>query len=1108
MSADRPFERLSESQREAVTAFGADVAVSAAAGSGKTSVLVARFIHAVVKRGAAPDRILAITFTVPAADQMKRRLVREFARLGREADRRALENAHIGTIDGFCARVLRENPIEAGVDPYFTVLSDSESEILKAQVMDAVFEAQAERPLWLETLVERDEEPVREALLRLDAQSRAFGGDEKLLRLAGGAAERKALEARMRRMLLEVPALVGAQAKTGNERAALEAAARLPALLDRGVRDFEALDRARKLLKIDRMGKKVKDWAAELEPLARSWEGLVLEDIFAPQKAEFLRVFRAFRDAYDSEKRSRAALDFDDLRATAWKLFSGDSAPCRAARERYRERFSHIFVDEFQDTSPLQAQLIDLLRGKGNLFIVGDRQQSIYGFRYADPTLFSRYEAASGKRVALDKNYRARPAVIAFVNALFADAPDFRALVPGREFRLRGGGDVETLCVEYGPDKGPKDLDEARAAEAECLAARLQELVDSGTRVEDGTPGGRPLRWGDAAVLFRSMKKAPLYERALARRGIPFYSMSSRGFFDRPEVKDLVHLLTLIDHPDDDVALATALRSPFGGVSDDGLFWMARAAKEDDPRRPLSRALEAPGEAEGLSAADAGRAAAFRDFMASIRAARGGLPVSATLEKALAWSGYEVAALAGTGGVQRMANVRKLVEIARSLEERTVLDAAEFVRYVRGMAERDDEEAQARVEAEGGDAVLLSSIHSAKGLEFPLVAVADLGRDRAFRYRSFEAASPDFGFGWACPDPEDEKKKLADASYTRTMDALKARGREEETRLLYVAMTRAKERLILCGSLKIAEGGGPKNADTWMTHLAKFLKLDPAEDRPRIVAGVPVGVRFAAGEAVPVPAAPPASAARAGAAADADAILRRLVLPEKPYDLVVDLTVSDLLAAENEAEGGPLAAEEPDRDAAAGDDGEIPTPRNEYGTIFHKAMEVMVRNTPRGRAGGGFLKELLAPLTPGERLEMRAQIDAFWKGPLGQAVRQAPVCYPELPFIYKTPFGVLKGQLDLVYKERAGEWVVLDYKTNKIKESEIEVTARSYGFQLGLYALVFRKLMGEVPARGVLYFATPDRIHQTRYKEADFPSLEEKLAFFYQKRALFSLESA
>ncbi len=1077
---------MNSKQQEAAASFGADICVSAGAGSGKTSVLVNRFKYAVIDLKQAPDRILALTFTEPAANHMKRQLVKEFIQAGREEDRRALETAYIGTIHGFCARLLRENPIEAAVDPYFKVLSKAESDILMTKALDAAFEAHADSAVALEMLTERGEVSVRLAALRLYAHFRATGEDENILTIRSGL-DRKPLEAKISQAFLEVIEIAGKNKKiTANEAAAIEGARHIPKIFSAAFLDWRNFEAFRVIERsIQKRGSETfKEWVESFRKDAGAWKLAALGELFFPFKEEFLKIMHVFMENYENEKRLMAALDFEDLTLLAWKLLKGETPAKKAVRERYRNRFCHLLVDEFQDTSPLQAKLIDLLRSKNNLFLVGDPQQSIYAFRHAEPALFGHYEALAGKKITLDENYRSRFEVLDFVNHFFAvDAHGvFKALVPGKKFLLEVKGTIEPLCAFYGPDEKLKDLDEGREDEARLLAERILSLVRSGVCVEDGTLSGRPMKWGDVAILMRSAKKAQTYERALSRLGVPFYSPKSKSFFEKTEIKDLVSLLALLDHPDDDVALAAALRSPLASVSDDGLFWLARAAKKDDSRRrSLSRALDNLSTVEGLSEKDRLRVQVFVEFLESLRSVKNSFTVSSILEKILRWSDYECFALAGPDGIQRVANGRKLVEIARSLEEKMSLDAAEFVRYAKGMAERDETE-EARIATDGSDAVFLSSIHAAKGLEFPVVAIANLGGQKKPKDRGLAIASTEGGLGWSWQDPLDERKKLNDEAYEVAANRMDEKEEEEEDRILYVAVTRAREHLLLCGAAPRETVSGNKNA-TWMERVLNLLGREKALSSSSI-----------SGES-----REPSVTTVEPVMPDVAKILERLHLPQKPYDAATDLSVSDLLAQASPKP--PVYLEEPE--TIDPEDLER-SPRNEYGTIYHRVMEMMTLGSPRGFIREDFLMKILSPLTSAEKDEIRESSAAFWKSPLGTSVKKSPACHPELPFIFKTPHGILKGQIDLVYRE-AGQWVILDYKTNQITSLESKKTAQEYEFQLGLYAFVFRELYGEAPVRGMLYFSTLNQTHEFVYSPESLEKVRERLLACFQQAADFRL---
>ena len=301
-------------RNDCITVFDQNLCVLAGAGSGKTTLLVERFLNAITQCKFDPERILAITFTEKAAHEMKNRLVAECLGRGLLKERRRLENASITTIHSFCARLLRENPVEGGLDPNFRILGEGESDVLMDRVLDRLFEEEAESASWIRMLLVYGEEGVRKALKQFYETVRAFTGEE-------------------------------------NENSLFS---------------YEKSEN---------------------------------------EKKEFQRVFRSFQSAYEGEKKSRGAYDFQDLLFLAFRLLFNPSVAHQDVRRRLQERFSAILVDEVQDTSLLQFRLIGLLRSKDNLFVVGDSQQSIYGFRHAEPALLEELSGRSPtpKRSCLPK---------------------------------------------------------------------------------------------------------------------------------------------------------------------------------------------------------------------------------------------------------------------------------------------------------------------------------------------------------------------------------------------------------------------------------------------------------------------------------------------------------------------------------------------------------------------------------------------------------------------------------------------------------------------------------------------------------------------------------
>lgn len=1097
-------KEFTKAQRAAVERFGRDLCVKAGAGSGKTTILVERFLHAVTGKGAQPEKILAITFTEKAANEMKTRLVESCRDRSLHELRRRLEGAVISTIHSFCAKVLRENPVEAGVDPAFRVLGEGEADLLADKVLDRIFEEAASNERWIALLADYGEEALRGALKHFYDLGRTLGGEEAFLRAAepGNAARARARIAQKAREIQK--------REDAGKSVALpklkEWAARVPEWAEKAASGgWEAIRLYRELWSLKpRKSTAVRDDLNEIEALFEAWVACEADRLAAPSKREFAALCRRYREAVDAEKKRLAAYDFEDLLYLTWELLAGTSPARQAVRRRLAASYSYILVDEFQDTSALQVKIIDCLRREGNYFVVGDPQQSIYSFRHAAPEILEGIGASAKKggfdEIVLSDNFRSRGEILAFVNGVFKGLfPEsrFRPLTAGKTFGPPSGPPVEMLCVMKDGDE--RKMEGARIEEAARLARRLGEIA-----------AASGLRFGDIAVLFRRADSMRYFEKAFFDAGIPYYVVKGKGFYEKQEVLDILNFLRLLQDPRQDIPLAAVLRSPLVRVSDDALLWLARAAKREDGEKPLWDAVRQDGVAE-LSAEDRAKLERFRGLLGGLRREKNRLPVSTILERLLAATHYEAKLLTQPGGRQMLANVRKLSDLARASEEKGISSADDFILFVKSLSEAETVEAEAVVQSEESDSVKLLTVHKAKGLEFGCVVVADMGGKADVSSREIFLADVERGLGMKLKDPS-APEMIMDAAFRAIAEKQKAAASEEEDRILYVAMTRAKERLILSGALKPSFSDGKSAAVTWMEKVA--LRAGA------LGTGVPATeTAEAAGQARP--AAPrraddqalraallegrplkDAELERIGWAADASATARfkkALEPVQRAYTQTLDLSVTDLLTdlAQDDEEKRECLEESVLPEDPEGEEG---LPRNEYGTIFHRLMEYLVSARPAKIVLTPLIKAWLAPLGDKERQEMLDSAQTFWKGPWGDALRRSKRAYAELPFIYKTPSGVLKGQIDLVFQSARGEWIVLDHKTNRFAPAGKEALARHYAFQLALYALVFRELYGESPRRGVLYFASTGEASERVYQEDDFRSTREKLDALFRGR--------
>ncbi|MEK7821844.1 MAG: UvrD-helicase domain-containing protein, partial [Planctomycetota bacterium] len=538
------------------------------------------------------SKILCITFTEKAAGEMKQRVAHKFKSLGMEQERQEVEFAYISTIDSFCSRLLRENALEAGLDPDFTILEEYEAMSLQRDMAEELL-AQWEETnpegyrLLLEELHCRD---LAESSIELLAKIRSSGLHPKEILVKDDVSPELTETLKGTNLCIKrIEDLLANLSPSSRQREkAEEVVVKLRHLKDVKAEDLQHAHIA-SLPEIKLTGtssdlkENLKTLREDLlERLRRLyWEGVTIRTKLALR--EFLS---QFLQLYQEEKRKRSVLDFSDLIERAINLLQ--TFP--SLREEQRDKFRHILVDEFQDTNSLQKTLLEMLKGKDNLFVVGDAQQSIYGFRYADLEVFFEHrrqtQERGGEVIHLNRNFRSRPEVISFVNQVFRgywgrddSSTDWRPLVAGSSFAPKGLPSVELLLASG--EEG-ENMEEVRRVEARLLASRIQEIVKNrGLEITRPNPPkeARPITYGDFAILFRSTGGIKLFEAALEEMDIPFFVVSGKGLYDTREIIDLINLLQLIDNPLDEVKLAAVLRSPFAGINDHTLFWMAHHAR-------------------------------------------------------------------------------------------------------------------------------------------------------------------------------------------------------------------------------------------------------------------------------------------------------------------------------------------------------------------------------------------------------------------------------------------------------------------------------------------------------------------------------------------------
>ena len=861
---------ITDNQRRAIEASG-NVLVMAGAGSGKTSTLVERCLHHVLhaRQPVSVTDMLIVTFTEAAATEVRRRISERLEReragadpvaaLRLERELALLESAHISTLHSFCLHLVREHFQELGLDPAIAVFREEQAALFMQMAMDRVmerhFEAATKDAQRIHELIEvyaaGDEEKIRALVRRLHKYTQTLARPAAWLseQLASLQQEQPAL---WREWLNE--ALVDwcdrwtpTLERLTKNSFANQFSQRVKAARGTGPKQFAALfvDIASAVDPVPKGYASHRDELSDFfeeaaflgtllpqtgkpDPLAEDWEWV------RGHVEALLRLTQEFAGEYARLKRDHASLDFHDLEQFTLDLLTGkDRTGLTPIALACRRKFELIFVDEYQDINAAQDAILRALareETEANRFLVGDVKQSIYRFRLADPAIFQNYHAKwrcdsnQGQVIALSDNFRSPARLLDFVNAIFGKLmkKDLGGVEYDADARLRPGESERPPptkpCVEVHfrlteKQQTPDDEEEENATEAELdarlVAQRLRELHTSGHQIWDREQKKmRAVAWGDMVVLLRSPRgRADTYLKEFAKAGVPLQAERG-GLYDSAEVSDLLSLLQLLDNPLQDVPLLAVLRSPLVGLSLDdlaliradvprGLFWTALKRWHDIQR------------GNQQSEAAWSRVNLFFERFARWRKMARHSALSGRIESVLNETQYADWLLTQPRSAQRQANVRRFVALAGQFDPMQRQGLQRFLRFVDAQREAVvDTEPES---AENVDAVRLMSIHKSKGLEFPVVAVASLGtRFNCDEFRESILLDESCGLCAQVKPPG------CGASYPSLPWWLAKRHQRrvligEELRLLYVAMTRARDTLLLFGtaSRKTAEEKWP-----------------------------------------------------------------------------------------------------------------------------------------------------------------------------------------------------------------------------------------------------------------------------------------------------------
>ncbi len=1096
----------SQARDRARSALDVSMLLEAGAGTGKTSVLIDRVFN-ILKTEVPLDRIAIITFTEKAAGELKMRLRARMeemiaapgppswrAHLQRSLE--ALDRASISTIHAFCASLLRERPVEAQVDPRFVVADELAARMLMEETWTR----------WIEKELNAGTEVLARAL-RLGVTLKqirtlafaivehrdvaagpgpAIWPDLEVVRTAVVAAIHEVVELSV---CCTDPKDKALEFLRGLER-------RLPEIESAAGDDVLAVLSALKLR--CNVGVKAR-WRPE-EGLAKIKDRMAVTMARLEEATGAARTWLAhglqrwlrdgFLHHYRLAKESRRVLDFTDLILICRNMLRDDAA----ARAAFQERFACLLVDEFQDTDPLQAEIVFLLASDdakqnqwwqcrpapGKLFLVGDPKQSIYRFRRADIETYDQVKgllARPGGRDGggLTQNFRSVPSILSWINDLFENVmnpqppvpwqPHYEGIAPARGRPETGPfqGEGAALRAIFVTPRDPSRLADAPAAsvrleEARHVAALVRLAVEEQWPVRgDDSSKARPMRYDDIALLFNAGTAFEAYEEVLRAQAIPYRISGGRRYYQRAEIRALEAVLHAIESPHDPLAVVSAMRCPIFGHSDEDFVGHAAARKSwvylDD---------------------GAGRGTPFeKDFvlLSALHRQRNARSVAATLEDLFEQTGALSLFYLKPDGEQRAANLLKAIDFARTHETIGGTTFGSFARWLSEMAEEEreegeaplSEEAELDVQDKGADAVRISTVHKAKGLEFPMVILCDpAGRPRAASppvivERTTDARTQAPGSRMEFVLGGGERRYLS-TGYELAEDREKQRLEAERLRLLYVATTRARDYLVIPafagrspgGVIRVLAGAG---------FLPEATSLDPAEAEQHRGARVLKGAQLDMGRE------------------DAPA-LRILAKEALPQDRAFILEKEGWRRALKEALAAPTtgrafrtasALEELPR---AGALARASGAARSLGTAVHAVLERIDLATGRDI---GLLSEEEADRIgrPDLAAEIRDLVTRTLKSDIVKEALAAPRLERELPFAAAGDAWITEGRADLVFAEGGGLTIV-DFKTDQVAtKEEIDRRMQDYRPQALVYARAMH-MITELPIRRVvLHFIRP-----------------------------------
>jgi ATP-dependent helicase/nuclease subunit A len=777
-----------DSQNLAITTIDRNVAVNAGAGTGKTKVLTERYIYILengkLEKGKEVESIVAITFTKKATGEMKERIRDEIKNRFSKGNKwkryyRDMEKANISTIHSFCGSILKDNALEAEIDPMFTVLDDNDGDLLLEETILELLTKGIEKDKNIYNMIRlfgRDDltkmvPEIKSVYYKIRTVGYTF---EEVKNMTLSSIDNIKVNFDDIKSIKDDFIYLMGKSRKGSKIYKLQT----EDIWMKFYKDEYFKDELVPILEylLDNIGTNSKE-TDRIEKLGSSINKVLMikEKQYRWVYETILELLIGVDKEYTRKKDELGVLDYDDLQILVLKLLDNESI-----RQKYQDKFKYIMVDEFQDTNELQKKIFyklctkDKILDRSNLFIVGDPKQSIYGFRGADLEVFYDVmddieKVSNQKTITLEKNFRTVDTIITVVNNLFQGLMGDRYNALKSHHISKNKIDVEILEKEdliVPSNIGNSDY--SIYYESRLIASRIKELVDEGQ-----------FNYGDFALLFRASTMDNIYEDALREYEIPYYNMGGKGFYQGQEIIDLLNGIKAISNGYDTISTIGFLRGPMIGLSDKTIYWLLRYK-----RKSLIHTLNM--DIPYIEGKEKGKVVKAEKLLKQLMAKKDLYGVYPLLNELINETYYLEGLLLHQGGRQLVSNVYKFLEIARKFDKEFVGSLEDFIDYIEKLKHTD--ESQAKIQGEDADAVKIMTIHKSKGLQFPVVVIPQMAR----------------GFNYQQPNILFNKDKGISlkydnnpAFYNSMKGYIRNKEDEENKRILYVAMTRAEKKLII-----------------------------------------------------------------------------------------------------------------------------------------------------------------------------------------------------------------------------------------------------------------------------------------------------------------------